>query len=61
VYLKSIFDHKKQLNPGFSHRLLARQLGLKAPGHMLFVMRKMLMRKKTPLMNFYGYAEVIEK
>jgi len=39
VYLKSIFDHKKQLNPGFSHRLLARQLGLKAPGHMLFVMQ----------------------
>lgn len=39
VYIKSIFDYKKKLNPGFSHRLLARQLGLKAPGHMLFVMQ----------------------
>ncbi|MDG5813887.1 TIGR02147 family protein [Chitinispirillales bacterium ANBcel5] len=38
-YLTSVFNHKKDLNPKFSHRLLALKLGLKAPGHMLLVMQ----------------------
>ncbi|MDO5576058.1 MAG: TIGR02147 family protein [Fibrobacter sp.] len=38
-YLNSVFEYKKKLNPGFSHRMLARVLGLKASGHMLFVMQ----------------------
>ncbi|MFP4015377.1 MAG: TIGR02147 family protein [Chitinispirillaceae bacterium] len=39
VYLRSVFEQKKALNPQFSHRSLASHLGLKAPGHMLFVMQ----------------------
>ncbi|MFP4241718.1 MAG: TIGR02147 family protein [Chitinispirillaceae bacterium] len=38
-YLKSVFEQKKTDNPHFSHRSLANHLGLKAPGHMLFVMQ----------------------
>ncbi len=38
-YLKAVFDQKKTANPHFSHRNLASHLGLKAPGHMLFVMQ----------------------
>lgn len=39
MYLKAVFEQKKAANPRFSHRSLASHLGLKAPGHMLFVMQ----------------------
>jgi uncharacterized protein (TIGR02147 family) len=38
-YLRDIFEERKRLVVGFSHRNLARKLLLTAPGHMLFIIQ----------------------